>query len=572
MKKIFLAIATVMLTAGVFASCEKLDLQPKSETSLMEDDVFSTYDGYHGFFLKLYSSMAVAGQGGDGGNDVSWDGGRSVYLRSLYWVQECPTDIVITRTGNGYQIPQTVSLDWTTGSEFPKYLYYRAYIVIAMCNEFLRQSEESVMQSRGVWDKCKDEVGYWRAEARFIRAYQYYLLCDLYGSVGWVDDSTPNGTYPEQKTREEIFNYIESELLDIEDDMMPSSKKVFGRANQASAWFLLSKLYINCAVYTGKADRYDDALKYAEKVVKDANYSLAPNYIENFLKDNDTCNEIIWAIPTDDEHMQGEGVTNYLMKTYTSTAIFELVDYGLSANYSCNASFHTAFTNKFAESDQEFDGTDTWGDKKMDHRALLVVGGNTGIVKETWYLNDAGQTVFSKDYHYGATMSKWRNVTKDRAKVQPTKYSNVAFPMFRKADAYLIAAEAILRGAKGAKSDALKYVNEVRDRAYCDGNYYDAVKNHASGKLTESELTLDFLLDERARELYMENWRRSDLIRFGKYTKGYNWDWKGINKNTKLDGGIEPVGHDIDDRYKLYPIPQEDVLYNPLIHQNPDYE
>ena len=124
MKKIFLAIATVMLTAGVFASCEKLDLQPQSETSLMEDDVFSTYDGYHGFFLKLYSSMAVAGQGGDGGNDVSWDGGRSVYLRSLYWVQECPTDIVITRTGNGYQIPQTVSLDWTTGSEFPKYLYY----------------------------------------------------------------------------------------------------------------------------------------------------------------------------------------------------------------------------------------------------------------------------------------------------------------------------------------------------------------------------------------------------------------------------------------------------------------
>ena len=71
------------------------------------------------------------------------------------------------------------------------------------------------------------------------------------------------------------------------------------------------------------------------------------------------------------------------------------------------------------------------------------------------------------------------------------------------------------------------------------------------GQLEESsELTLDFLLDERARELYMENWRRSDLIRFGKYTKGYNWDWKGINKNTKLDGGIEPVGHDIDDRYK----------------------
>ena len=572
MKKILLAISAAFLTMGIFSSCEKLDLQPKSDTSLMEDEVFSSYDGYHGFFLKLYSSMAVAGQGGDGGNDVSWDGGRSVYLRALYWVQECPTDILITRTGNGYGMPQTISLDWTTGTEFHQYFYYRAYIIIAMCNEFLRQSEESVMQSRGVWDQCKDEVGYWRAEARFIRAYQYYLLCDLYGSVGWVDDSTPNGTYPVQKTRTEIFNYIESELLAIEGEMMPSGKKVFGRANQASIWFLLSKLYINCAVYTGKADRYDDALKYAEKVITDANYSLAPNYIENFLRDNDTCNEILWAIPTDDAHMQGEGVTNYLIKTYTSTAIFNLVDYGLSANYSCNASFHTAFTNKFAESDQEFDATDTWGDKKMDHRALLVVGGDTGIVKDTWYQTDAGTTAFSKDYHYGATMSKWRNVTKDRAKVQPTTYSNVAFPVFRKADAYLVAAEAILRGASGSKADALKYVNEVRDRAYNEGNYYDAVKNHASGRLTESELTLDFLIDERAREFYMENWRRSDLVRFGKYTKGYNWDWKGINKNTTLPANTEPVGHDIDDKYQLFPIPQDDIRYNPNLSQNPDYE
>lgn len=556
-------------------SCEKrLDLQPLSETALMEDEVYSTYEGYHGMFLKLYSAMAVAGQGGAGGNDVSWDGGRSVYLRSLFWVQEAPSDIILYRTGTGYGIPSTVTINWTTGTEFPQYFYYRAYIIIAYCNEFLRKTEKPVMEKYGVWDAAKDEVDYWRAEARFIRAYQYYLLCDLYGSVGWVDDSTPNGTYPVQKSRKEIFEYVEQELLDVKDKMMPANVKVFGRTNQVAAWFLLAKLYLNAEVFAA-SPRYHDALTYAKLTINDVNYSLAPNYIDNFLRDNDSSNEILWAIPTDNDRMIGEGVTNYLLKFPISNYMFQFVDYGISATYSSNGSLTTTFVNKFLPEDQDFDPADPWCDLKKDKRSLLLGGPLTetyksngdidkpALLKENWR---TGSAYVTSVIYYGYTMTKWRNVTKDRVQSPPTQYSNIAFPVFRKADAYLMAAEAILRGAQGSRADALSYVNEVRHRAYNSGPYLNQ-HNVTNGAVTDSELTLDFLIDERARELWTENWRRSDLIRFGKFTRGYNWEWKG--RNTSGESNHE--GTDVDDKYQLYPIPQNDVLYNPNLKQNPDY-
>lgn len=100
--------------------------------------------------------------------------------------------------------------------------------------------------------------------------------------------------------------------------------------------------------------------------------------------------------------------------------------------------------------------------------------------------------------------------------------------MFRTGEAYLIAAEAILRGAEGGtRAEALGYVNEIRERAYMSGKYAQpGIRSDVSGDITDSELTLDFILAERQRELASELVRRTDLIRFGKFTKGHNWDWK----------------------------------------------
>lgn len=569
--KYFIALLLIMV---ITQSCEKLNLEPTTSTAFTEEQVYSTAEGVHGAFLKLYSSMAVAGQGGVASNDVSWDGGRSVYLRSLFWIQECPSDLVIYRTGTGYGIPSTVTLNWTAGTEFPAYFYYRAYIVIALCNEFLRRTETDQLTKYGSYDQVKNDLNYWRSEARFIRAYQYYQLCDLYGAVGFVDDSSPNGTYPVQKSRREIFNYVESELLAVEPAMLPSSNKIFGRVNRLSADFLLARLYLNAQVYTGEG-RYNDALTYSKKVINDANYTLAPNYIENFLKDNNTSPEILWAIPSDNDHMQGEGVTNYLLKFPISNYMLNMVDYGISATYGSNGSLTSAFVDKFLPEDQDFNPADTWADLKKDKRALLFGGPLTAtykspgvvdkpaLLKQTWI---DGKPFVTSVINYGYTMTKWRSVSKNRVKNTATVYSNTAFPMFRKADAYLMASEAILRGANGSRAEALAYANEVRDRAYNYGKYANG-HNVANGQITDAQLNLAFLIDERARELWTENWRRSDLVRFGLFTKGYNWDWKG----RSTSGDTNHQGQDVDDKYNLYPIPQNDVLYNNNLKQNPNY-
>ncbi|MNR08530.1 SusD family protein [compost metagenome] len=131
-----------------------------------------------------------------------------------------------------------------------------------------------------------------------------------------------------------------------------------------------------------------------------------------------------------------------------------------------------------------------------------------------------------------------------------TSFSNTDFPLFRLADAYLMYAECVLRGAAGGSAPvALQYVNAVRKRS------------NASEILT-SELTLDFLLKERARELNLEGHRRQDLIRFGKFTGGsYLWPWKGGVKD----------GTSIPDTYNLYPIPTSALQSNSNLTQNPGY-
>ncbi len=124
--------------------------------------------------------------------------------------------------------------------------------------------------------------------------------------------------------------------------------------------------------------------------------------------------------------------------------------------------------------------------------------------------------------------------------------------MFRLADAYLIYAEAALRGGGGSTAQALTYVNALRQRAF--GN--------TSGDITSGQLTLDFLLDERGRELLWEGQRRMDLVRYGKFTGGsYLWSWKG---GTKL--GATTDGH-----LNLYPIPANELSANPNLVQNPGY-
>ena len=175
----------------------------------------------------------------------------------------------------------------------------------------------------------------------------------------------------------------------------------------------------------------------------------------------------------------------------------------------------------------------------VDSRAMFHSDG------QSLEINDVG--LFTD----GWAITKWKNVNSDGSAAQSPDYPDTDFPMFRLADAYLMYAEATVRGAaSGDMGLAIGYVNDIRERAI----------GHDGGNV--SSIDEQFILDERARELYWEAHRRTDLIRYGMLTGDkYIWSWKG---NTK-------EGLPTNERYDLFPIPASDVNANPNLSQNPNY-
>jgi hypothetical protein len=175
--------------------------------------------------------------------------------------------------------------------------------------------------------------------------------------------------------------------------------------------------------------------------------------------------------------------------------------------------------------------------------------------KRASYFYTTGQSVAVTsigDFAAGIAAPKYTNVTSTGKPGSHATHVDTDFPMFRLADAYLIYAEAQLRGGGGNAAQALTYVNALRQRAF----------GGPSGNITAGQLTLDFILSERGRELLWEAHRRTDLVRFGRFTGGsYLWSWKG---------GAQ-AGTATDARYNLYPLPANELSANPNLKQNPGY-
>lgn len=561
MKKIFTNLFILFLMGAGFVSClGDLDTMPLDDNQLVSEQVYSTKDGYTGMLAKCYASLILTGQqGGDGGNgDLEGaNEGYSGYVRLLFYLQELNTDdFLMPSSSNGLR--KCLNLQWdASNASVITWTYQRLYMCIAYCNEILRECTEGKLQERGLWNEMQGECASYRAEARFLRAYCYSMLCDLFGPVPYVDENTGVKEIPEQQTRKQVFEFVESELKAVEGELKAAGQNEYGRVDQVAAWFLLARNYLNAQTWIGE-NRYDDALTYAKKVINDGHYPLATDYRHIFLADNESCSEIIWPLVQDGLNAQSSAGTNFYVKAFVNGPMDELYQTGVGSKGWGNVRAKMTLVDAFDPADVLFDTEDTWGNQKMDKRAQFMTA-LPNQIKETWDADLNMTSTFTCGYGY----IKWRNVTKDdQICASGDTYTSIDFPMFRTGDAYLMAAEAILRGASGSRADALAYVNEIRERAYMSGKYAQAgVRSDVSGDITDSELTLDFLLAERQREMASELTRRTDLIRFGKFAKGNNWEWKD---------GIR-LGGDVDEKYCLFPIPESEMTNNPSLKQNPGY-
>ena len=520
MKRILLII-TIAFTIG---ACTDLNQEPLNGTP--PNATFGVFGNTTSYLAKIYAAYSLTGNEGPAGRpdlQLVNDEGFTSYIRAYWKAQELPTDeAVIAWPDAGVQDLNTHS--WSSDNQFIKVIYYRLFLIISYANDFLTQTEADRVDGYGYTEQQKSILINYRAEAKFLRAMAYWHALDLFRNVPLLTEITTEAS--PQASPAEVFQFIEDELKEIEPMMLAPGQNQYGRADQAALWMLQAKLYLNADVYIGE-EKNTEALTSLNKVI-DGPYSLESNYADLFKADNQLSNELIFALPSDGLRTQSYGSTTFLVHASIGGTM-EPTDFGVSAGW---AGIRTtpALVDKFPDVEGN-----------TDSRAMFYTDGQTKEISNLL------------EFTNGYAVTKFTNVTSEGEDGSDVAFVDTDYPLFRLGDAYLMYAEAVLRGGNGGDAGtALNYVNDLRTRAYRD----------ASGNISAAELTLDFILEERARELYFEASRRVDLIRFGKYTGGeYVWSWKG----GALDGtSIDPIR-------EIFPIPSNDLIANPSLDQNPGY-
>ncbi|MCE2895231.1 MAG: RagB/SusD family nutrient uptake outer membrane protein [Flammeovirgaceae bacterium] len=517
------SIGTLTLVVLMMSCVSDLDVKPIDPFVTTADKVYTTKDSYKEGLAKLYATFALTGQRGPAGNqDVGGvDEGFSCFVRSLWYMQELTTDEAVWSYPNDANgtIFNLHYNTWLPSDGIPEALYARIANVAALSNEFIRVTT----------GKTDDpDFKNFQAEARFLRALAYFYGMDLYGRLPFLTEKDqPGSFFPPMILRPALFDYIEKELKAIKADM-GAPRFEYGRADKAACAMLLAKLYLNAEVYIG-TPKYTEALTELNEIIA-AGYTLSPRYANLFRADNDKNNtEIIFAQAFDGAKSQAYAMTQVMINGNAGNGGWS----GLRTT--------SAFVGKFpnlAEARAIF-ADKNYNEDPITTRSLEI--DNVAKSGEGWGIY------------------KFRNITSTGVDSpnSSTGFPDTDYPMFRLADAYLMYAEAVIRGGTGGtRANALTYINSIRSRSG------DVIAGNAPGLITDPQMTLDFILDERARELYWEGHRRMDLIRFGKFTGGsYLWPWKGGVKN----------GTAIDDKYKIFPIPSSDLGTNPNLKQSDGY-
>jgi len=519
MKTIKNTIFALFILAGIsLSSCTKdLDVTPIDPNMNTADKALTTPADFEAFIAQVYTGFVTSGSYGPNGacNIQKVDGGYSQYIRALFHLQELTTDESIC-CWDDKTIKDLHTFAFTTSDEFIYSCYTRIFYQIAMCNEFIRQAQNTSVSV--------PKMAQYIAEAKALRAYCWFNAIDLFGNVPFADETASVGsTSPERIERAALFDYIESECLAlINGSELPEATgdSKYYRANKDLVRCILAKLYLNSVVFTG-ADRYNECAKICKSI---KGYSLHGKYEELFMADNDkTCqDEIIFAFCCDGDATQSYGATNYIIFASTGGKM-DPSALGISSGWG-----GIRITPEFYDS---FDAN--------DKRGLFFTGGD-----------QTKDITMNNNFKYGYATMKFKNIKSDGNPGKQAGFVDTDFPLFRYADVLLMMAECGLMGSSEISvSEGLGYLNQVRNRA-------------GLNSISQADFTKRNLVRERGNEFYQECWRRQDLVRFDMFTgSNYIWQWKG---------GVHD-GTSVDSHFNLYPIPTADLMANANLIQNPGY-
>ncbi len=508
MKTSIYTLALSVATALSVCSCDDLDQTPHIETT--SESIYNSTENYKAVLGKLYSVFSM-NSSNSSSKDISSNKGET-YMRCYFNLQEVCTDEIVYSWLNGDNLNEIHDMTWDDQNVWVADTYYWAYYTIALCNEFLRNTQN--ISSFSETDQAL--IKQYAAEARFLRALSYWHVLDLYRQGSFVTENDPVGAYvPNVANADKLFSYIENELKEICELMPSRTEQEYGRAPRAAAWMLLARLYLNAEVY-GQGEHWTDVITYSQKVI-DEGYTLHSNYAELFNADNDKrTDEIIF-------HLESDAINH--------------ISWGVSTLIVCGCPNASSTQNA-----ADYGVTSAWSMWRATSQTIAYFNDYPSDVRNTFYTD--GQSYPITDTYnqsQGYLFEKWTNLTDDGKQASNTGDFgvNTDFPMFRAAEAYLNIAEAVVRGGTGSNLTADEAINIVRERA-------GITKINGADK--------EMVFSERSREFQLECLRRTDLIRFGKFIIG-GWDCGPQNR---------------DEKYKYYPIPQTELTANPNL-SNKEY-
>lgn len=537
----WIAAGASMLFTACIGDLDTLPLNPSDSTS--ETVYGADESGYIAGLTKLYFNF-VSNETTD--LQVS-DAGASELVRAFWTVQEVTSDACKCAWENDAWVRAMNTNTWSDADNDATYaVYVRTLQGIAYTNEYLRQTASDRLSDRGVSSELAAKIQGFRAEARFLRAYFYWMALDVFGDVPFTTENSPfgGGVNPKQASRKDVFDYCISELtaLAADDSPMPAARSNYPRADKGAVLGLLARMYLNAEVYTG-TPMWQEAKDACEDIFT-MGYSLCPEYTDLFRGDNgenpEALNEVLFGISYDAEQTQSYGGTSYL--TLAAIAATDV------------------------SSTQMINGVnDGWGGIRVPYEYVEKYFNvrNADYSAGTYDVNDKRGRMFyikgrseSMDGALYVFLNGWsclkfnnipHNMDQDSylATAASKAYSDIDFPMIRLGEIYLIYAEACMN--LGQANTALPKVQDLAARA---------------GVTAPTSITQEWLIEERARELMWEGHRRTDLIRYGKFTSSsFLWTYKG--------GSFS--GQGFDDHMKIFAIPASELASNPELHQNPEY-
>lgn len=547
--KSWIRSGTLALTLTLGFSCQ--DALQEDVVSQIGNDYLNTPKGFEDGVNAAYMSMR-AWYGTERGHSLT----------------EFGTDIYTNGADGSWKFMNTYTTDFDSQNGLVREVWDELYRGINTCNAVIDRAENVT----GVNEATKKIR---IAEVKFIRAHHYFLLVQLFGAVDLQLSETLVPTKevsraPVSEVYASIISDLESAIPDLE---AIKASTQYGRATRPAAQHLLAKVYITKATSeAASSDDYAKAEPLLQSVINDYGFSLLPDFSQVFQFGNERSNEVVWSIQyTYDPltNQQANTGSNPALNNGNNSHLYYLMEYDVQPGMKRDGvngrpwkrfrmtpyAINTVFGDRVNDSRYKASFKDTYYSNNL--------GSNNGTFNTSFDPSKPTVTFALGDtaiYIPGYEMSLEERATKPYQVLVPSRYDERLFPALKKhldpgrpdfgqeqggrdfpamrlGETYLLLAEAQLK--LGKLDDATASINVIRRRAAFPGKE-DAMA------ITSAQMTMDFLMEERARELIGEQYRWLDLKR-----------WGVLVERVKLHNA--QAAPNIKDFHVLRPIPQNQI-------------